>query len=136
MTMGQKSGSASLAPALPRTACCIAPTRRQPAHLVLLPLCAVADGSVVSSPSPSPVSDNPAPAPSPDPSGLGPCLQVISDDIDALASDISDSCSLSSDGTVSLDAFRWADDSNMFNVYFSSAPNIMADTADAITGPD
>lgn len=95
---------------------------------------AVADGSVVSSPSPPPVSDNPTPAPSPDPSGLGPCLQVTSDDISALASDIRDSCSLSSNGSVSLDAFGWADDSNMVNVYFSSVPNIMADTADAATG--
>lgn len=94
----------------------------------------VADGSAVSSPSPPPVDDSPAPAPSPDPSDLGPCLRVTSDDISILESDISDTCSLFSNDSVSLDAFGWADDSNMFSVYFSSVPNIMADTADATTG--
>lgn len=51
---------------------------------------------------------------------LRACLQVTSDDVSALASDISDSCSLSNDGSVSLDAFGWPDDSNMVNVYFNS----------------
>jgi hypothetical protein len=58
---------------------------------------------------------------------------VTHDDLSTLQSDISANCALDGSASVALDGFGWADDPNMFKVWFSTDLDIMAFT-DASTG--